>query len=238
MSEVDYTLDEYVQGTPDRQARYIYDFRLKLANLSTVVGSELAGRVEILDKVVTHSSTAHERILRAGHARIHIKACAEEFRRFLNLSDDSSDAYDFSVIDWDRYVLHLGERQTHEVHLTRAFDLHAQAGTLTGVLASDILDHIRALMAAQHRRVKSEASTAYAPCVTMSLVDEAHTKDLRLRSDAQKALCDSRTDTLRAIMSVCTTALLHKVVQHLGGPVDDTIYSALAQFPLLRFEML
>ena len=57
MSEVDYTLDEYVQGTPDRQARYIYDFRLKLANLSTVVGSELAGRVEILDKVVTHSST-------------------------------------------------------------------------------------------------------------------------------------------------------------------------------------
>ena len=115
MSEVDYTLDEYVQGTPDRQARYIYDFRLKLANLSTVVGSELAGRVEILDKAVTHSSTANERILRAGHARIHIKACAEEFRRFLNLSDDSSDAYDFSVVDWDRYVLHLGARQTHEV---------------------------------------------------------------------------------------------------------------------------
>jgi hypothetical protein len=65
MSDCEYLIDEYVQGTPDRQARYIYEFRLKLANLRTVVGSELAGRMEILNKAVNHSSTAHERILRS-----------------------------------------------------------------------------------------------------------------------------------------------------------------------------
>ena len=40
-----YVFDEYVNGTPERQARYIADFRINLANLRTVVGSELAGRV-------------------------------------------------------------------------------------------------------------------------------------------------------------------------------------------------
>ena len=61
-----YVFDEYVNGTPERQARYIADFRINLANLRTVVGSELAGRVEILGEAVLHSSTAHERLLRAG----------------------------------------------------------------------------------------------------------------------------------------------------------------------------
>ena len=56
----DYVFDEYVHGTPERQARYIYEFRRKLANLRTGVCSELAGRVEILDEAVVHSSTAHE----------------------------------------------------------------------------------------------------------------------------------------------------------------------------------
>ena len=101
--------------------------------------------------------------------------------------------------------------------LTREFDLHAQAGTLTGVLASDILQHLRDIMAAQQRTTKSETPITYAPCVTMALVDEAHTKDLRLRSEAQKALCDSRNATLRAIISVCTTGLLNKVVQQHNG---------------------
>ena len=43
-----YVFDEYVNGTPERQARYISAFRINLATLRTVVGSELAGRVEIL----------------------------------------------------------------------------------------------------------------------------------------------------------------------------------------------
>ena len=37
MSDSDYVFDEYVNGTPERQARYIYEFRIKLANLRTVV---------------------------------------------------------------------------------------------------------------------------------------------------------------------------------------------------------
>jgi hypothetical protein len=48
------------------------------------------------------------------------------------------------------------------------------------VLATDIVRNLRELMAAQHRTVKSEAPTVYVPCVTMALVDEAQTKDLRL----------------------------------------------------------
>ena len=91
------------------------------------MGSELTGRVEILNEAVIHSSTAHERILRAGHARIHLANCAKEFMRYINISEACITDYDFSVIDWDRYVRNLGARQTHEVNLTREFDLHAQA---------------------------------------------------------------------------------------------------------------
>jgi hypothetical protein len=92
-----YVFDEYVNGTPERQARYIADFRINLANLRTVVGSELAGRVEILDEAVLHSSTAHERLLRAGPARIHRATCAQEFKSYINLSEKRE--FDFSVID-------------------------------------------------------------------------------------------------------------------------------------------
>ena len=52
-----YVFDEYVNGTPERQARYISDFRINLANLRTVVGSELAGRMEILDEKVLDNPT-------------------------------------------------------------------------------------------------------------------------------------------------------------------------------------
>ena len=97
-----YVFDEYVNGTPERQARYISDFRINLANLRTVVGSELAGRMEILDEAVLHSSTAHERLLRAGPARIHRATCAQEFRSYINLSEKRTCDYDFSVIDWNR----------------------------------------------------------------------------------------------------------------------------------------
>ena len=117
-----------------------------------------------------HSSTAHERLLRAGSARIHRATCAQEFRSYINLSEKREREFDFCVIDWPRYVQNLEARQMHEVHLTREFYLHAQAGTLTGVLASDILQHIRDIMAAQQRTTKSETSIAYAPCVTMAMV--------------------------------------------------------------------
>jgi len=126
------------------------------------VGSELAGRVEILNEAVIHSSTAHERILRAGHTRIRTTACAEEFQQNLNLSEYCGSAYDFCVVDWDYYHRQLGARQTHEVQPTREFDLLAQAGTLTGVLATDIVRHLRELMAAQNRTVQ---------CVDNYLID-------------------------------------------------------------------
>ena len=108
-----YVFDEYVNGTPERQARYISAFRINLATLRTVVGSELAGRVEILDEAVLHSSTAHERLLRAGPARIHRATCAQEFKSYINLSEKRTCDYDFSVIDWNRYAQNLEARQMH-----------------------------------------------------------------------------------------------------------------------------
>ena len=47
-----YVFDEYVNGTLERQARYIADFRINLANLRTVVAklSEIdLGCVDLID---------------------------------------------------------------------------------------------------------------------------------------------------------------------------------------------
>jgi hypothetical protein len=36
-TDCDHIFDEYVHGTPERQARYIHEFRIKQANLRTVL---------------------------------------------------------------------------------------------------------------------------------------------------------------------------------------------------------
>ena len=217
----------FSHGSIKSRAENVQRHRYHLQALHSLLGNQLAGKMEILHAPIDHNSTTYQRILTAGPQTIMAMPPPSAIQTLTGIGDTSH-------WDWSTIVYTEGDWR-HGLQLKPEFAALAAAGSLTGLIAMRAFKHIQAFLTrvmGDNRLPRAEAFV-YEGCLTHTLVKEAQCRDLKLEGEAYSALCDSRPVTLGAMLSLCDLSLIRALVAALGATSQAPPTIALSQFPLL-----
>ena len=157
----------FSHGSIKSRAENVQRHRFNIQALHSLLGNQLAGKMEILRAPIDHNSTTYQRILTAGTQTLMAMPPPRAIQTLTGIGDTSH-------WDWCTIVYNEGDWR-HGVQLKPEFAALAAAGSLTGLLAMRAYKNIQAFLirVMGDNRLPREEAFVYDGCLTHTLVKEA-----------------------------------------------------------------